>query len=180
MYRYCFYLEWDGWKPEVWAAWIQAIGSVAALAVAVGLAMWQWEKAMDLRRDDAKLRAANEHRIAVSLAAKLFRAVKTFQKNTDEISKAYYARSPMQSEWQFRIPVVPKEISEESHRLHEMGPPGEAIIKALYHTVEMRQSLTNDSEYMLHNSKTPEFESHLDPAKRHLDAAIEAMKSLLA
>ena len=85
----------------------------------------------------------------------------------------------MQPAWQFNIPSVPQEISDESHRLHEMGPPGEAITKAIYHTVEMRQSLANDGTYLLHNSKNPEFESHLDPAKRHLDAAIEGMKKLL-
>ncbi|GAB2612258.1 hypothetical protein [Novilysobacter erysipheiresistens] len=35
MYQYCFYLDWTGLPPEVWAAWVQAVGSIIAIGVAI-------------------------------------------------------------------------------------------------------------------------------------------------
>lgn len=48
---YCFYLDWTGWSPEVWAAWAQAILSAVAIVVAARLATTQTRKALRQRID---------------------------------------------------------------------------------------------------------------------------------
>lgn len=41
MHKYCFYLDWSGWEPEVWAAWAQALLSAAAIFWAARIAKRQ-------------------------------------------------------------------------------------------------------------------------------------------
>lgn len=41
MNQFCIYLDWDGFTPEVWAAWTQAILSVVAIFAASSLARRQ-------------------------------------------------------------------------------------------------------------------------------------------
>jgi hypothetical protein len=43
--EYCFYLDWAGWSPEVWAAWAQAILSAVAIVVAARMATNQDRRA---------------------------------------------------------------------------------------------------------------------------------------
>lgn len=52
MHEYCFYLDWSGWKPEVWAAWAQAILSAAAIYWASRLARRQ-DRLAQRRKADA-------------------------------------------------------------------------------------------------------------------------------
>jgi hypothetical protein len=50
--EYCFYLDWSGLKPEVWAAWAQAILSAVAIVVAARMSTNQ-----EKRQKRAKLEA---------------------------------------------------------------------------------------------------------------------------
>lgn len=38
----CSWVWWCTMKPEVQAAWVQAIGSIAAIVAAIGIGWWQW------------------------------------------------------------------------------------------------------------------------------------------
>ncbi|MBD9481163.1 hypothetical protein [Pseudoxanthomonas sp. PXM02] len=50
--EYCFYLDWSGLEPEVWAAWAQAVLSAIAIVVAARMAINQ-----EKRQQRAKLSA---------------------------------------------------------------------------------------------------------------------------
>lgn len=52
MHQFCFYLDWVGWPPQVWAAWTQALLSAAAIYAASRLATRQ-ERVAAGRRADA-------------------------------------------------------------------------------------------------------------------------------
>lgn len=51
MHEFCFYLDWSGWKPEVWAAWAQAILSAAAIFWASRIAKRQDRLALRRKAD---------------------------------------------------------------------------------------------------------------------------------
>src|SRR5690349_4955482 len=46
--QYCFYLDWRGLTPNEWAAWVQAVGTIVALAAAAWLPLWH--RKLDLAR----------------------------------------------------------------------------------------------------------------------------------
>jgi len=135
---------------------------------------------MKLRKEDTELREKKELDIAVSLTAKLFKAIKLFKSNVDLAHDKYYSRDSLKTEWPMDFLIAPEEIRESNSYLHEMGDPGTALNKAIYHCTEMREYLSNDGAYLLHNSKTPHYETHLNAAKKYVDLAYEAAKKLLA
>lgn len=46
----CAWIGWSALKPEVQAAWVQAVGSVAAIFSAVTIAWWQWRTAREAQQ----------------------------------------------------------------------------------------------------------------------------------
>lgn len=60
----CSVIPWSELKPEVQAAWVQALGSVAAIFVAIGLAGWQF---LHARREAKKERYARGRSVAWSI-----------------------------------------------------------------------------------------------------------------
>lgn len=52
--------EWIGWcalKPEVQAAWVQAVGSIAAIATAIWVPAWQRRKERQAKKNDQAVQA---------------------------------------------------------------------------------------------------------------------------
>lgn len=76
--NYCFYLDWAGWPPELWAMWFQvAVGSIAAAATlwAVRVALRSSRIAVDAARQihaseaDERAKVRRSHALAVASAA---------------------------------------------------------------------------------------------------------------
>jgi hypothetical protein len=61
--------KWLQWKSESTAAWMQGIGSMAAVAAAAGIALWQNERTSYERRLDRSTAACDKYRFDPTIDA---------------------------------------------------------------------------------------------------------------
>lgn len=152
------------------AAWVQAIGSVVAILVAVAVPWWQRHKAVLDKRED-------ERRAARSMAAANLRYAKEFEKNLAKGQRQFDAASQRPHDmvglsW---IPI-PQDLWDQVHLLHALGEPGGKLQQAIYHTLELRNLVHKD---LLAAKDFDDYRRHLSKARQYVADALEAMHRLL-
>lgn len=120
--RYCFYLDFAGWKPEVWAAWVQAIGSVAAILAAYILARRAESLAHGQAATAAMLRAKSR---ALALVTPVQIYANTIRPAFEEVASYGIDSYPNLLE----TTALPNEIVEAAQSIHELGPAAESFLK---------------------------------------------------
>lgn len=166
----CELIGWCALKPEVQAAWAQAVFSVVAILIAVAVPWWQHYKAAEQRNVEA-------HVMAVSKAASLIREAKSLSSRIEDRLTQFYNRDIRENAWSLSYPGIPSTLMEQASTLHQMGEAGSHLIKAIYHAQESKDAFQGDN--YLHESKSPHFEASLNAAKREVDLAIAGMRKLL-
>ena len=154
---YCFYLEWRGLTSAEWAAWVQAIGSLLAIAAT-------WRLARRDERRAAKLRAAHAleqkellesqarslalviHGDLISLVSRL----ESFADKVDEFDKNQLVRAAFESNNAVLDPV-----RATSWQLGQPSKPLQLLIAALDTIKAARDDLAAKRDHEL--SKTSEW-----------------------
>lgn len=167
MHEFCFYLSWAGWKPEVWAAWVQAIGSVVAIAVAVSIPWWQHRRERREKSHDAAL-------MARSMATAYLRYVKEFHQNLSEgLIELGQCNPATRQRWTLSWIVIPQQLWDDVKSMHHLGDPGGYVLRSIYNLLESRAILADGS--VLVADQYSNYEQKLRDAKVQAEKALQAI-----
>lgn len=110
-------------KPSEWPAWVQAVGSIAAILVAIAVPYTQRRTELQETRRADILRAR-------SLGAALLRDIKRFR---DQLERARDSgnRAQMFDTLNVSPEMIPTPLWMHVDRLHELGDPGSDLIAAI-------------------------------------------------
>lgn len=151
-------------------AWVQAIGSVVAIFVAVIVPARQRRQ----QRADAEIRESREARSCasdlLSDVAKFITFIAIFRSDLEHaIEKGDdHVRGQL---------IVPKGLHSSRRTLHVLGDPGDSLMHALYYT-----ELINDTAEMRHSVSLADLqrvERLLKIVEDEVDEALEGMEQLL-
>lgn len=122
----CQWIGWCAMRPEVQAAWVQAIGSILAIGVAIAVPAWQ----LSHQRKDQKDASVRHAR---SLASVLLVSATRFHENAVDTSKrAHEFASGTGDGEQFWV-RIPSAILDARAELHLLGEPGGHLLRAIYY-----------------------------------------------
>lgn len=151
-------------------AWVQAIGSIAAICVAVAVPAWQRAQ----QRNDQNLAAELQAR---SMALALFDATVAFRDLADFNLRLLASQGAMYDDgYQASLPI-PDDLLESKRDLHLMGEPGGRLLRALYYTAKLN-ALKDHSDILWRE----EYEGAKEALVIILDetnAALDSMNALL-
>lgn len=186
MNEFCFYVDWSGWKPEIWAAWVQAVGSVLGIAAAVAVPWW-------LFRKDRQHREIERTQRAKGYALTLLPSVR---KLLSQVRHTEYRLSQEGAHFELydiaELLTVPAELQQQAIIMHELGEPGSLLQDALQRTTQLA-SLIGDHEFYLryggeyHHEDTGDVEVLVEPEpyepairrlKEQIATVISAMESM--
>ncbi len=146
MHRFCFFLDWPGWSAEVWAAWVQAVGSVVAIVAAFVIAARQ-------ARSDRVRREREYSDRARSLGLYLLPYLRDMSDLNNRIWGYEHPDHDVENTGPNECiagPIalaamrVPKALTERIGQLHELGPAARGITTAIYMTVRAQDSMSID------------------------------------
>lgn len=124
-----------------WPAWVQAVGSVIAIfvAVIVPVAMWRTDRVHRLRQEKAKARSYALHLMPV--ADKLYNKLRS--------AHLLYLNSESPDELADIIRLTQEATALEAwgYNIHELGSPGEHVQRALLAAHEAAKLLSDQEFY---------------------------------
>ncbi|UYB52170.1 hypothetical protein OCJ37_19760 [Xanthomonas sp. AM6] len=154
-------------KPEVWAAWWQAIGSVVAILVAVLVPLRLQRQANLAKVADAKAKARS---LAVDVLDDMTALTASIQALHEDgyktLGDVYGYASAV-----FRI-ALPARLKDAVKQLHELGPAGSTLQLALLELSFLRGKLMECGS----RSDGTRNGQAVTAAKRSLDAVLELMR----
>jgi hypothetical protein len=121
----CSFIAWCDLRQEAQAAWVQAVASIVALGIAVGVPMYQ---AWSARRR----RAAEDVAKARSLALTLLPAIHELGERLNLVWATFDETINEPDPSVRQALSVPLTLRANSDRLHELGPAGAAAQQLLY------------------------------------------------
>lgn len=133
----CELIGWCALKPEVQAAWVQAVGSVLALALGLGVPYWQ-------RQSEVKDRRIQEALLARSFGTRLLREFVKFRDRIARDLKAAESAGPGEIV-KIEKNTIPQAIWDNTERLHILGLAGHHVLLAMNAVRLARKEL--DSKY---------------------------------
>lgn len=136
MNQFCFYLDWSGWKPEVWAAWVQAIGAIGAIIFSY-LAGSRAERA----------RKRREHERARSYGFLVIPQLELLWNNILN-AKSEFDRLPADDERITRWLTISPQLSALLPELHHLGDASIAIHEALNAVETFRDDIEANHYYI--------------------------------
>lgn len=181
MNQFCFYLDWSGWKPEVWAAWVQAIGAIAAIIFSY-LAGSRAERA---RRKQEQERARSYGYLVIPELELLW--------NNIHNAKSEFDRLPADDEIITRWLTTSPKLSALLPELHHLGDASIAIHQALNAAETFRDDIETNHSYIKHDGllydrdgnfvhelpKPPEIEESFGDAQRAAGRAIKLVRKIV-
>ncbi len=121
----------DGWPYEIsWPAWIQAVGSVLAIFVAIYISWWQHNRTVEREDRDREIKAR-------SLALAIFPALLVAKIRLKEVRKNFVGQIIVPLEF----PIV---FAESIDRLYLLGEAG-ASVQQLWSTANSFNSLAKET-----------------------------------
>jgi len=151
-------------------AWVQAIGSIAAICVAVAVPAWQRAQ----QRSDQNLAAMLQ---AKSMALALFEATNAFRDLAEFNLRLLKSQGAMYDDgYQASLPI-PDDLLDSKRELHLMGEPGGRLLRALYYTAKLNG--LRDHSDILWRDLYPEAKDALVIILEETDAALVSMHELL-
>ncbi len=157
------------WTSSEWAAWVQAVGSVAAILAAVLIATWQ-------READRRQREYAELLEARSLALYMFRHGKKLRRSLHGALKEVMRQGTDAVQWQVKGAVIPQQLWDEVPRMHKLGTAGQQFIRAIYRMDQARDLIDAG---VVWPDKFEQYANHLRFARTHAIDAMEATAHLL-
>lgn len=140
--------DWIGWyalKPEVQAAWVQAIGSILAILVAIAVPLY-------IRRADKARERRETRRRSKSFALDILPLIESFR------TTLIYTRQRLRSERAYldyeNLAAdlgMTHELQEMARDLHELGDAAEGVQDAIAHARETGWLLEAQYEYLKHD-----------------------------
>lgn len=166
----CELIGWCALRPEVQAAWVQAVFSVIGIFIAVLVPWLQHRKASQIRASEASVKA-------VARAAVLLKGTKELCARIER-SRAYFdANRPVAGGTHVPHVAIPQSVMDQAAFIPELGTPGAHLIKAINHSLELRDLL--DGDMLLFPTNTEQFSSRLMAAKKHADEALAGIRLIL-
>lgn len=166
----CELIGWCSLKPEVQAAWVQAVGSIVAILVAIAVPAWQRaEQRADARYADA-LRAR-------SVAAVIFRAVKDLR---DEIEQSFHwledARQRGRKQATLYV-ALPEALADRKEQLHLLGEPGSNLLRAMYYMSELAD--IGDGLWVYKADDFDAYAAELQKIQKEVALALQGLRTLM-
>jgi len=151
-------------------AWVQAVGSIAAILVAIAVPAWQRSE----QRADAKY--ADELR-ARSLASVIFRPVKNFQTEIEQ-SFQWLEDARQRGRKQATLYVVmPEELADRKEQLHLLGEPGSHLLRAMYYMSELAD--LGDGLWTYKEAHFDQYRIDLQRIQNEADLALKGLHELM-
>lgn len=167
----CHFVSLCGLKPEVQAAWVQAVFSVIGIVVAI-LVPWL------LRLAEQKERRRRDADVSRDLALLLLPSVRRWREQLSSSPDPGERLLGAEFNGSYRVPV---EISSDIERLHLLGPAARHLQMAVFLAREfeadqpaVKADLRGDDL----NSGTSNFEEKLERLIARLESAERAMSAL--
>ncbi|ANH67066.1 hypothetical protein [Mitsuaria sp. 7] len=131
-------------KSADWAAWVQAVGSIAAILVAIEVTSLQHEKALQAKRDDEATGIESRSQLLFSIAAEATSAVG--QQQVDGITTQDWLESD--AERSDRISVSDRRVKALRAAVHELQL-GQLRAKEIVVLIEARDIIDRIAEHIL-------------------------------
>jgi hypothetical protein len=141
----CSWIGWCALGVQGQAAWVQALGSIAAILVAIAVPAYQHRVTRRREGQAASLRAR-----ALSLAvladleivAKRLDAIWTFE-HPDTLPNVHDNPGTKNLGHRTLAAIeIPQTLQSRIDTLHEMGPGGDAALRCIHHLVRARELVT--------------------------------------
>lgn len=165
--------EWIGWcalQPEAQAAWVQAVGSVLALGVAVGVPLHLYSRA---KKADARKEVLRARGFALFILPEAEEMLRVFRR------AGYVARGTDGDEPDSKeaadVLVIPEAIKERVTQLHDLGDPAAKLQRAIAKGLEAKQRLEYEHFYV---SQGGEYYDPMDQTVEDLPAPEDAAQVL--
>lgn len=152
-------------------AWVQAVGSVAAIVFAVLVP--RWHRAAD--KSDRERKEAFE---ALALAAIVMRELEEFRSRINkELWKARAAGPHSIIEIEAEKKTIPQSLWDTALDLPKLGDPGAQTLKAIYSVHRARDYAGRDNTVVKEDIRS--YEIFLKRAKEHCEKAITGVRKIL-
>ncbi|MFB9112062.1 hypothetical protein QSH39_014865 [Xanthomonas arboricola pv. corylina] len=177
-------------KPSEWPAWVQAIGSILGIAVAIAIPLRIQQREQQLAVEDKRLRLIS-YSIAMIPAAESFKGALNRAKNI--IDHYEWSVGPQLND-AADFAQVPEELQSRVADLHEVGEPAVPLMRAIIMSARVRSELRQAQFYYDHSGvyqdpytgepfdldEPGEFSETLDACIKQLDAALTSMGQVLS
>jgi len=157
-------------KPFDAPAWVQAIGSIVGILVAIAVPAWQrFQQRADARyTDDLKAR---------SLASVIFRGVKDLEQ---AIQDAFDRLAAVHNQGRQRSTLyvgIPDIIYDHKDRLYILGEPGSNLLRAMYYLSELVDR--GDGQWEFRKEHFDNYETELRRIQKYNDSALSGLHELM-
>ncbi|MGQ5356495.1 hypothetical protein ACULML_17775 [Xanthomonas arboricola pv. corylina] len=161
-------------KPEVWAAWAQAVLSAVAIIAAAGIARWQ-------RRSELAEKARSDALIARSFAMVILREMKLLE---ERIARGLHSVKGDQGLTEGRNVAevsVPQRLWDSTPQLHVLGEQGGDVLTAIFKIQEARRYLnpTAQDKNILWGDDKAAYLEDLGAARTACTSALAGLHRLL-
>lgn len=172
----CGWVGWCALSPNEQAAWLQAIGSLVLVGVAIVVPLCQ-------RRSERRDRARRERRRARSLGTIVIRELRKLEHRLqDEIDRLAAA-----GDYEI-VPVggraIPQLLWDNANELHLLGIPGDRTLQAIYEVFQAREHAFKFTSQASSLAVSPEdriaYCKHLRAALEHIRVARDGVHELLS
>ncbi|WP_312705253.1 hypothetical protein [Stenotrophomonas lactitubi] len=153
-----------------WPAWVQAVGSIAAIFVAVAVPGWQRSQ----QRKDEREKAAREAR---SMALALLDATTQFRDASESYERDLAAACASYNDGLQKLLPMPSDLEDVKRELHLMGEPGDRILRALYYAGLLKRM--EDDRGILWREHYPDARNTVALVLSEINAGLDGMNDLL-
>lgn len=166
---------WPALSANEQAAWLQAIGSVIGIGVAIAVPWWQ-------RRSERADQAVREARRARSLGTVVIRELRTLERRMEsEMRKLKTARDHELIEVSKR--AIPQLLWDKADDLHLLGAPGSKVLLAIFQIFEARahtHPFGSSSGPVVSPEDRDKYAGHIAAALTYCREAIRSTEILLS
>jgi hypothetical protein len=166
----CEVIGWCALKPEVQAAWVQAVGSVVAIIAALAVPNFP-------RRTEVSDRKAEAALVARSFGTVLHREFVRFGRRIDRDLRVAERAGP-QTMVSIPSDTIPQGLWDDAERLHLLGPAGNHALLAL-NAVRLAREELYDGKLTPTEGKMDRFIQQMRIAAVECDEAITALDKIL-
>ena len=164
----CEFIGWCTLRPEVQAAWVQAIGSIAAIVFAVLVPKWH-------RDAEATARKKKEDAEALALGTVMVREMERLRYNVDlELMKT--DNYTPQSRIEINMKLIPQALWSNALDLPKLGEGGERALRAIYSVHRARDYASGG---VVLGNDIRSYAIYLKHASDHANAALTALRHTL-
>lgn len=164
----CEFIGWCTLRPEVQAAWVQAIGSIAAIIIAVLVPMWN-------RDAEVTARKKKEDAEALALATVMVREMERLRSGVD-LERLKAANYTPESRIEINMKLIPQALWSNALDLPRLGDAGERALRAIYSVHRARDYASGG---VVLGNDIRSYAIHLNHASEHANAALTALRHML-